>query len=697
MSNITLQYPAWYVLLCIALGLIGAGILYYKQNDFKEQHAWFRRVLAALRFLSFTLISLFLLSPLIKSVKTETKKPVVVIAQDVSESVLTSIKDTAAYKKELTNLREELSEDYDVTEYSFGASVREGIRLKSQDKESNIAEMLQYIYDIYSNQNLGAVVLATDGIYNKGSNPLYATEQLKAPIFSIALGDTSIKKDILLKRVFHNNIAYLGDKFTIQADIAAGNSAGSNSTLTVAKVAGDQVRNLDQQVISINKNEFFTTKEIVLNADQAGVQHYRLSLSKINGEVSTVNNVKDIFIDVLDARQKILLFANAPHPDIAAFKQVIETNKNYQVTVAYARDGNVQAANFDFVIFHQLPSRNVDIASTIAMLNDRKTPRLFVIGLQTDLAKLNQYQDLITISARTQSGNDVQAVVDGNFNLFTIDDRLLRDLPNFNPVSAPFGDYKLSGNTQTLLYQKVGKIATKYPLLSFGDTKGIRTGIFAAEGIWKWRLFDFLQHQNHEITSELIEKSIQYLSVKDDKRRFRTITAKHIFGENEPILIDAELYNASYELINEPEASITITNSAKKDFTYTFNKNNKSYSLNAGILPVGSYTFKAIVNVSGETLVSTGKFNVQPIQLELFETTANFNLLRSMSEQTSGKMVTINDLAQLLKQIQQKDTIKPVIYSSHSTDSIINYRWLFGLLLLLLATEWFLRKYFGSY
>ena len=91
----------------------------------------------------------------------------------------------------------------------------------SAHKVSNISEFLKYIYDLYSNQNLGAIIMATDGIYNEGSNPIYAGAKLTAPIYTVALGDTTAKKDVILKRVFHNKIAYLGDKFSIQIDVAA--------------------------------------------------------------------------------------------------------------------------------------------------------------------------------------------------------------------------------------------------------------------------------------------------------------------------------------------------------------------------------------------------------------------------------------------------------------------------------------------
>ena len=46
----------------------------------------------------------------------------------------------------------------------------------------------------------------------------------------------------------------------------------------------------------------------------------------MQGEVTYSNNVQDIFIEVMDGREKILILAAAPHPDIAAIKQLIIQN-----------------------------------------------------------------------------------------------------------------------------------------------------------------------------------------------------------------------------------------------------------------------------------------------------------------------------------------------------------------------------------
>ncbi len=699
MANLTFQYPIWYVLLCVLLGAAYAFTLYYRDHTFHEQSAILNRLLGALRFITVTLLSLLLLAPLLRSVITEVQKPIIVLAQDQSESVAAGMPEAArtAYRRAFEELSAELERNYAVQQYAFGSSVREGIDFVYEDKATNISALLNQLYDLYGNQNLGTVILATDGIYNEGSNPLYLNNKINAPIYTIALGDTTIKRDITLKRVFHNKIAYLGDKFTVQVDIAAQNSTGTSTNLVIYKVEGNSTRKLQQLPINIDRNDFFTTRDIILDAEQSGMQRYRVVAEPVSGEVTTVNNSKEIFIDVLDARQKILILAHAPHPDLTALRQSISANRNYQVELAFANDIKVNIADFDFIILHQLPSRNYDIANILTTMQARRIPRLFVAGMQTNFARLNQLQSLVSIQSDGRNSNDVQGRAMPDFSNFTLSEQLIQNLPIFPPLIAPFGEFRVAPDASMLLAQRIGKIDTRYPLLVLGEEAGVRTGVLCAEGIWKWRLFDYLQHQNHDIFDELLGKSVQFLSIKDDKRKFRVTPSRNIFNENEPVFFDAELYNDNYDLVNYPDASITIINSEGKEFLFTFNKNGRTYSLNAGIFPVGNYTFRAAVNYNNQNLTATGQFSVQPVQLELYETVADHNLLRLLSAQYGGAMVYPNDIANIADMIRTKGTVKPVLYETAKTRLVINMKWIFFLLLLLLTLEWFFRRYFGAY
>lgn len=694
-STVLFSYPKWFLLLCVLAGVLYATALYFRDRSFGEQSVRLNRGLGMLRFIAVTIICILLLSPVIKRTVTQTEQPIVVLAQDNSASVGNEFSEEqrAQYQQDMETLKEQLAEKYTLKTYSFGSTVREGIDHSYNDKATNIAAFMQEMYDLYSNQNLGTIIWASDGIYNQGSNPVYLGNQLNAPVFSVALGDTIPKKDLVLKKVYNNQITYLGDRFSIQIDVAAINCGSSATKLVVSKGG----RRLQEKTIAIDNNDFFTTLELTLEARTSGVQKYTVSLSEVNGEATTANNTKNFYIDVLDARQKILLLAESPHPDLAAMRRTINNNKNYEVDLQYADDLKVAIADYDFVVLHQLPSTRNSISTVMTAIRNKKTPHLFVVGTQTNLPNFNQSQGLLTITGRANQTNDAQPTLKPSFNVFTLEDDIKELVAQLPPITVPFGDFKAKADASVLLHQRIGSINTEYPLLVLGEEQGIKKGIIAGEGIWKWRIFDYVQQQSHSRFDALLGKIVQYLSTKEDKRRFRAFASNTLYTENENISLDAELYNSNYERVNDPEASLLITNEQDEKFTYNFNKTESSYTLNAGRLPEGNYRYEARVNYNGETLKSGGAFSVQSIQLEVFETTANHQLLNIISERNGGAVVGPTQLLDLPEMIAAKGFAKPVLYDTIKTRSLIHLKWIFFLLLGLLSLEWFLRRYFGSY
>ena len=51
----------------------------------------------------------------------------------------------------------------------------------------------------------------------------------------------------------------------------------------------------------------------------------------LSGEFSNRNNRQDVYVEVIDGKEKILLLALAPHPDVKALKSIIEKNENYVI------------------------------------------------------------------------------------------------------------------------------------------------------------------------------------------------------------------------------------------------------------------------------------------------------------------------------------------------------------------------------
>jgi hypothetical protein len=700
---IAFQFPAWFLLFCVAAGLLYATLLYRKDTIYLQTIPVFKKLkglLFALRALAVTFIAILLLSPLVKKESSETEKPIILIARDNSSSIAMKT-DLASRNKmdaDFEALKTELGTDYSVKSFTVGSQLKSGDTLNYKDKSTNLSDALVDLYNQYGNQNVGAIVLASDGIYNQGSNPVYTHGDWMLPFFTVALGDTALQHDAFIGKIYYNKICYLHDQTSIKVEINANFLAGLQSQAEVTEIINERSTTLFTKNISYTNNNYTTTFDFLMDAKTTGIHHYRINLPVVKGEMTAANNVQDIYIEVVDARQKVLLLANAPHPDLAALKTLIESNENYECNIVWEADLKLkELANYNLVILHQFPSVSTNAGAILNALNQQKIPILYVLGSRSSLPVFNRQQGLIQINGNAENTNEAVAAVNKNFNTFIVEPPLQNALEGFPPLLAPFGEYRVASNAAVLAYQKIGTANTKMPLLVFGEINGLKVGVLCGEGIWRWKIADYLQHQNFDASHELVTKIVQLLIAKNDKRKFKADPVKHLFYENETIDWEATLYNDNYEFINTPDVQLNIIDERGKNFTFIFNKTEKAYNLNAGFLPVGNYNFIAKTTFNKTDLVSKGSFAVQPLQLEGMQTTANHQLLHLLSQQSGGSMVYPSNIASIASQIKKSELIKPIIYTTHKTTPAINLKWIFFLLLILLSTEWFIRKYAGGY
>ncbi len=689
------DYPLWFILFCFLAGAAYAFILYRNEKRFDETKPWVRISLPILRFLVVTLLAFFLLSPLLRNISTTIEKPILIFAQDNSESVVFG-KDSSYYKNEyrksVSDFILKLSDKYDTNNYSFGDVVHGGLGFEFKDKQTDISSLFDELETRFSNRNVGAVVIASDGLYNKGQNPVYASLKDKFPVYTIALGDTTIRKDLVLAKVLHNRLAYLGNKFPIEIQITAKELSGKTSTCTVSKVG----EVLFTQQISITNNKFNLSIPVLLDAKAIGLQRYSIRLSSVEGEITIANNARDIFVDVLDGRQKILILADAPHPDVSAIKTSLELKEGYEVQSSLAADFNKPVAGYDLIILHQLPSAKNNIDNILAQIDKENIPVLFVLGSQTLVGAFNKAQPDLQLPAASGKLNDVAPVLAKDFSLFTTSNELRSYASRFSPLQSPFGNYKGSALKSVLFYQQIGLVESDIPLLFFSQEAVQKRGYLCGEGIWRWRLQDFADHGNHLLFDELILKTVQYLAVKEDKSLFKVIS-KNNYYENESISFDAELYNESYELINDPEVSLVISDEKDKKYSFVFTKTNNSYHLDAGVFPVGNYKYEAKTKVGANLFSSKGEFSVAELQMEITNTVADHQLLYSLSKKNGGDMYYPVQLDKLAEVLLSSEDIKPISHSEKKLSDLINLKWIFFLLLILISLEWFIRKINGAY
>ncbi|MEZ4938098.1 MAG: hypothetical protein R2799_10955 [Crocinitomicaceae bacterium] len=680
------DFPGFLFLIIAAFALLVAWFLYRKDQNFGKE----RWGLIALRTLSVFLIIVLILDIFLESKKDVEMKPVIILGFDNSESIyLKDSNNLNTYLEAWRELTNQLKQNYDVISLKIGENTEDNTSLNFKDKKSNLSNFFEEIRDRYYNSNIGAIVLATDGIFNEGMNPVYTAEKLNyTPIYSIGLGDTTPIKDLRITNIFHNDIAFLKNKFPLELDLNAEGLVGNSSRMVILR-DGEQVFS---EEIEINSESFNLTKKILLDAQKVGINKYTVSLSEIEGEEIKNNNSRTFYINVIDSRQKVLILANAPHPDVGAIKFAIENNSDMEVSSSNINDYKGNFKDFDVIVLHNLPSSSYAIPDEIVQ---SKKPLMILVGGQTDLNKLNRLQLGFTYTGNWNT-DAVYASINQSFTAFKIDDHFNKIFRSSPPVFSRFAKVKFNGANSVFLYQKVGSIVKEEPLVFFNELNGVKKVIINADGIWKWRLNDYNENETTENFDNLIDKFIQYVAVKEDKSNFR-IKTKAIYNENEDVVISAELYNDSYELVNTAAVELLLTNEAGERFNYALLPYEDLYKLNLGKLKKGLYQYSAKTELNGKNYTKSGQFLVKEILLEYINLQADHNILKTIAKNSGGQFIQKSKISELAELIQSDRQIGTIVYQEKSYKDIIDYKWLFVIIALCLAIEWWLRKRLGTY
>ena len=696
--KILFEYSPWFIACCLLTGMIYAFLLYQKKGSWGK---YIQYLLSSLRFLLVTILCILLIGPLFKQIHNTFEKPSVVVAIDNSESVR-EVMDSMKLKNienQLLTLENAIREK--------GFELRYRTMESSADKETlnniiyehpytDLDRMLDGIRIAYEDRNLAGVVLLSDGLYNRGVSPLYKTYGF--PIYTIGTGDTVNHPDIHLKALYFNKIAYQGNQFPIIAEMTG--TGFINQDLEVLLKKDGKI--LDRQKFKF-KNEYDVQQITFLpDAEETGVQQYEVIVNPMPGELSTGNNSRYAFVDIVEGQEHIVLIASSPHPDIKAIKNAIEINKNYlfQFYIPGQSDPKdlqkiLKDSKPDLVIFHQFPANRADHIRLYRDFIAEEIPTWHITGTEVSFPVFNARDDaFLKIESYGNQTDHVTVHKNHLFSGFTVNELSIERMSEYPPVTVPFGEVTQSSDAEVLLYQKVGSVETQKPLLSVHQQS--RSAVLLGEGMWKWRLQEYARHESTEVFDQLITKLVQWLSRKEDKRKFHVYPLNEEVYDTEGIEFITEIYNDIYEETYGDRISLTVRDEkgGEQEFSYVTGQNNTRYKISS--LPRGVYTFKATVTTGGKTMISEGAFSVKSWQLESLQLRANHDLLKEISEKSGGRYFHMDEIDELTMNLISQDA-KQIIHSEEELRSALFMKEIFIVLLILISAEWFIRKFKGAY
>ena len=710
-------YSPWLLLLCMA---VAGGLTYWTYRaTVPSLNAGRRVLLGGLRFLALALIFFLLFEPVLQRFQSTERPPVLAVLVDDSQSMqVVTAGDTSAARPDAarTSVRPVVDVFQDEampgTARFFGVggasralsgSITDSLRFDGA--RTDLASGLQTVPENLRDENLGGIVLVSDGQYNTGQNPLRVADRSPVPVHTVTVGDTTRLRDLRIRSVTTNDRAYLNSSVPVRVTLSVTDGPGRPVPVTLEQSG----RTLDQRPARLPSGTGEVSVDLTFEPKQAGLQQLTVRVPELSGEVTARNNAQSASLRVLESKRQVLLLGAAPSPDVSALRRVYEQTADTEVTARIPTPEGTflegplpdDLSPFDVVVLAGFPSPSVpdDVVQRVATLIDDGTPALFFLDRQTDLTAWTEHFDEVLPArpdATTSSFSEASfRIAEGaqQHPVFRIEDAegaLFERLP---PLQIPTSEWSPTPDAQVL-----GTAATtSAPLLVLRRRAGLRTAAFLGSGVWRWALLPSELQAADPLWPGLASNLVRWASTEEDDSPVRVRPTASTFGGTEAVSFTGQVYNESMQPVSDAAVEVTVTDSTGTEYPYTMDSAGQGrYTLEVGTLPEGTYQYEAQARL-GDTELGTdqGEFSVAPLRIEYQAPRADAVFMRQLASRAGGTAYTPQTVDQLPTDLSDQNSFSSEVVRQSSEAELWRTSLFLIAILALLASEWTLRKFFG--
>ncbi|MGB5138240.1 MAG: hypothetical protein WBP29_06880, partial [Candidatus Zixiibacteriota bacterium] len=268
--------------------------------------------------------------------------------------------------------------------------------------------------------------------------------------------------------------------------------------------------------------------------------------------------------------------------------------------------------------------------------------------------------------------------------------RLLNGLP-------PFSGYLRSSRIEpnaTIIATAPGLVPgeLEIPIMAAHRYRNGKVAVLSAFPLWR---LDFLAksiQENDSTYNKLVDNMVLWLIAREDVERVTITPERPIFIAGESVRLNARVLDDSYIPVDDAEVEATLRsrqNPADSQIVSFRYDRPGNYSADFHYLPSGEYEVSGRVKREGVSIAKPqATFIVEPYSLEDLSQTANFDALKRISEVSGGQFYAIDDTAS----ITQFAGFEPKTFVRRSELTLFDNKFLLVFIILMLCTEWYLRK-----
>ncbi|NNE69250.1 MAG: hypothetical protein HKN29_02675 [Rhodothermales bacterium] len=710
--SLTFGLSPW---ILIGLGLLAAaGAVWLYRGTVPRVEGLGRAVMSGLRFLSLGILIFLLVEPLLTRTVEESDPPVIAVLVDDSQSLAVASADSASAAAAATTLVETLRSglpDADLRFYAFGARAGAVASLADADSgrfsqgRTDIAVALRTAAADLEDDNLQAVVLLSDGRYNTGQNPLHTADRYPVPIHTVTLGDTTSRRDVQVRRVLTNEIAYRDVALPMEVGIRHDGFGGQRVTVRVQS----QGQVLDQETLVLPVQAGETAVQLEVVPDTTGLVRYQVSVSRSRDEFTYRNNVQNVTVRVLESRQRILVVAGAPDPDLTALRMALSEDDAMEMDVfVRSRSGGYfqgplpDPSDYDLVVLQGYPSTGTSVADLdrIASAARNNVPMLFLLGHTTDLRLMQRLGPVLPVQPRVVRTGRTEGVLTltaagSRHPVFALSTDLPSDAwTSLPPLTVTDATWQSAPDATVLATASIRGVPLDDPLVVLRRRSGARSVAVLAYGVWRWNNLPASLELYDPVWPGLASNFVQWLVAPEDDRPVRVRPAQTVFEGGERVQFFGQVYDESAQPVSGATVDIDVRTPDGTVLPFAMRSiGSGRYRADAGALPEGTYSYTVAALQDNEELGrDQGTFSVGALALEFRDTQADAALMRQLALRSGGQTVFPDQVSNIPAALREGGDLTPRLRLEASSIRLWHRSPFLALVLVLLTVEWFLRK-----
>lgn len=206
-------------------------------------------------------------------------------------------------------------------------------QMKPEGLHSRLGDGLIHIMQRQSGRPTAAIVLLSDGIVTGGApleEALPMARRLNVPIICIATGQQLPQPDLALMDLLADDAVYLGDRVNIQVTVSATDIAIHRATVNLRDLQSGQI--VDSASADLSAARSTANLQLGYVPKSAGNSTIKLELAATPGEKNLDNNSIQRVIEVRDQSLRVLLVQRTPSFEYRFLKTLLERTANQAET-----------------------------------------------------------------------------------------------------------------------------------------------------------------------------------------------------------------------------------------------------------------------------------------------------------------------------------------------------------------------------